>query len=73
MAGIYNASALGKDTKPGKVNNASMYDLQTLMQAGIDPKTGLPVKMSHGLKGYKENIKANLRIIDEQDAVNRYK
>lgn len=46
-------------------------DLKTLIQAGIDPKTGLPLKMTEGCN-YKANIKHVLRIVDEQDAVNRY-
>lgn len=54
-------------------NNAAIYDLQTLIQAGIDPKTGLPVKVVNGLPSkLKEGIKALFRIIDEQDAVTRY-
>lgn len=52
----------------------AMYDLQSLIAAGIDPKTGLPIRMgSPGQGPYKEAIKKTLRIIDEQDAVNRYK
>ena len=48
-------------------------DIQTLFQAGIDPKTGLPVKMTSGCKAeLKENLKKFLRLVDEQDAVNRY-
>lgn len=54
-------------------NNAAIYDLQTLVQAGIDPKTGLPLKLTQGLASkLKEGIKALFRIIDEQDAVTRY-
>ena len=46
-------------------------DLKTLIQAGFDPKTGLPNKI--GTKPcLKENVKKALRLIDEQDAVNRY-
>lgn len=46
-------------------------DLKTLLAAGIDPKTGLPVKAKIGCN-IKEEIKKALRIIDEQDACNRY-
>ena len=54
-------------------NNAAIYDLQTLVQAGIDPKTGLPVKAVNGLPSkLKAGIKALFRIIDQQDAVTRY-
>lgn len=50
---------------------AKLPDLTTLYQAGINPKTGLPVKLSDK-KHLKEDIKKFLRLIDEQDAVNRY-
>lgn len=54
-------------------NNACLPDLEPFFAAGIDPKTGLPVKVTSACQGYlKENIKKQLRIIDEQDAVNRY-
>jgi len=54
-------------------NNAKLPDVTTLFQAGIDPKTGLPVKFSSCSKAVlKEDIKKFLRLIDEQDAVNRY-
>ena len=52
---------------------ANIPDLETLLKAGIDPKTGLPVKLGKGPKcTTKEDIKKFLRLIDEQDAVNRY-
>lgn len=48
-------------------------NLEPLIAAGIDPKTGLPAKVTGSSPCFlKENIKRNLRIIDEQDAVNRY-
>ena len=51
-----------------------MPNLEALLAAGIDPKTGLPVKVSSGTKcTLKNDIKKIVRIIDEQDAVNRYK
>ena len=46
-------------------------DIQTIIQMGINPKTGLPYKL--GDASSKGDIKKILRIIDEQDAVNRYK
>ena len=52
-------------------NNARMVDLNLFMQAGINPKTGLPIKFGTGPTS-KEDIKKVLRLIDEQDAVNRY-
>lgn len=50
-------------------NNARMVDVNAFVQAGIDPKTGLPIKLgdSCALKG---DIKKCLRIMDEQNAVN---
>lgn len=47
-------------------------DVKTLVQAGIDPKTGLPIKIASSCV-HKDGIKHIVRIIDEQDAVNRYK
>ena len=48
-------------------------EIQTLFQAGIDPKTGLPLKFMSGAKCMlKEDLKKFLRLVDEQDAVNRY-
>lgn len=71
MAGIYNASAKGTDVKQGKINNSALPNLEPLYAAGIDPKTGLPIKMADATKaGFKENNKKLLRIIDEQDAIN---
>lgn len=54
-------------------NNAVLYDPKMLISAGIDPKTGLPLKFD-GLDCYggKENIKKQLEIVDRQDAINRY-
>lgn len=52
---------------------AKLPDIQTLLSAGINPKTGLPLKVGDMSGGPKESIKKFLRIIDEQDAVNRYK
>ena len=52
---------------------ANLPNIQTLIQAGIDPKTGLPIKLGAGNKCVlKEDIKKFLRLVDEQDAVNRY-
>lgn len=54
-------------------NNARMYDPNIAIQAGIDPKTGLPIKMSDLYKSKKPDIKKVLRIIDEQNAIRRFK
>ena len=54
--------------------NPCLPDLQTIINCGIDPRTKLPLKM--GLSDptqLKTNIKRALRIVDEQDAVNRGK
>lgn len=50
-------------------NNAKLTDPNLLIQAGIDPKTGLPIKLGSGCDS-KAEIKKNLRIVDEQDAIN---
>ena len=54
-------------------NNAKMFDTNAIIQAGIDPKTGLPIKLAGSepcaLQG---NIRKQLRIMDEQNAINRY-
>ena len=43
-----------------------------ILAAGIDPKTGLPLKLGTECKSeLKTNIRRQLRIIDEQDAINR--
>ena len=52
-------------------NNAKMIDINTILQAGIDPKTGLPLKFTDESE-LKENIRKLLRIVDEQDAINRF-
>lgn len=47
--------------------------LDVFVQAGIDPVTRLPLKLSSGRKAaLKEDVKKFLRLVDEQDAVNRY-
>lgn len=54
-------------------NNAALYDPNILISAGIDPKTGLPIRMDNSLSCIqKADIKKQLRIVDEQDAVNRF-
>ena len=49
---------------------ARLPDYQTVVTAGINPKTGMPIRMAG--PSTKEDIKKALRIVDEQDAVNRY-
>lgn len=55
-----------------KVNNSRLPDLSTFIQAGINPKTGLPLRMGDCGAELKANIKKLLRIMDEQDAINRF-
>lgn len=54
----------------------TIKDIKLLVQAGINPKTGLPIKYSDIGKQFnpklKEDCRRFLRIIDEQRAVNRY-
>lgn len=55
-------------------NNAKLPDYSTLIQAGINPSTGLPVKMGDPGDGrIKTDLKRVLRVLDEQEAINRYK
>lgn len=57
----------------GAVKGPALYNLDPYYAAGINPKTGLPIKMGNAGEGWrKEAIKKALRIVDEQDAVNRY-
>ena len=47
-------------------------NLEALIAMGIDPKTGLPLKFGGTKKTLKTDIKKALRVIDEQDAINRF-
>lgn len=51
-----------------------MYDTSTYVAAGINPQTGLPIKVTDNQINCvsKADIKKQLRILDEQDAVNRF-
>lgn len=55
-----------------KKNNAYLPNLEPFWAAGIDPKTGLPVKLEP-LACLDGNILKNLRILDETQKVNLYK
>lgn len=52
----------------------AMYDIDTYIAAGINPQTGLPIKAGDNQINSicKADIKKQLRILDEQDAVNRF-
>lgn len=55
------------------MSKPKLPDIKSLIQAGINPVNGLPYKMCSDLGAeVKNNIKRNLRIIDEQDAIKRY-
>ena len=54
-------------------NNAKIPDIDNLIAAGINPKTGLPLKAGSSACDLKNNFKRGLRIKDEQTAINRYK
>lgn len=54
-------------------NNAKLVDPSLILQAGINPKTGLPTKCGASPTVLKENMRKMLRIIDEQDAINRFR
>ena len=50
-----------------------MVPLDLYIQAGIDPKTGLPLKVSGSVPSeLVNNVKRQLNIVDLQDALNRY-
>lgn len=51
----------------------ALYDIQALIAAGINPKTGLPIKMGGKVEdGLYDKTRINLRVMDEQQAVGRY-
>ena len=50
----------------------AIFDIDTLLQAGINPKTGLPMKFGGKRCSTKEDIKRAIRKNDEQIFVNRY-
>ena len=54
-------------------NNARIPDIKTLIAAGIDPKTRLPIKMVDSESFLEKGIYNALKILDEQNAVNRFK
>lgn len=55
--------------KVGK-NNAKLPDIETFIKAGIDPKSRLPLKFTN-TANLESEILMQLRILDEQTAVNR--
>lgn len=65
-------ASITQGNKTTKINNAALPNLDTYIAAGINPKTGLPIKMGDTGCILKENMKKLMRITDEQDAINRY-
>lgn len=53
-------------------NGPYLPDLEPLMAAGIDPKTGLPYRFGSANTALKDNIRKTLRVLDEQNAINRF-
>lgn len=49
-----------------------IVDVDTIIAAGINPKTGLPTRMGGTAFTLKEDLRKIFRIKDEQDFVNRY-
>ena len=48
-------------------------DIQSMITAGIDPVTGLPIKVAQPFTEFTDaDAKKFLRIIDEEDAINRF-
>ena len=54
------------------MGNPKILDIDTLIQAGINLKTGLPAKLSGRRCSTKEDIKREIRKNDEQIFCNRY-
>lgn len=51
----------------------NLPNIQELIQAGIDPKTGLPIKVAAAQESaLKANLTTALRIMDEQAAIRKY-
>ena len=55
-----------------KVKGPYIPNMEAYIAAGLNPATGLPYKMGGNEVQTKIDIKRALRIVDEQDAVNRF-
>ena len=56
-----------------RVRVPTLPNLEPLIAAGIDPKTGLPIKVAGDKSAALRNeVRRLVRIQDEQDAINRY-
>lgn len=51
---------------------AGTPDIIPFIAAGMDPRTGLPKKAIDAPFALKESLQKTFRVVDEQDAVNRY-
>jgi hypothetical protein len=52
---------------------AKIPDLMTMVQMGIDPTNGMPTRIGVAQDNkIKEDVRRSIRIMDEQEAVNRY-
>lgn len=60
---------MAKNGKPGK---PFLPNLQPYIAAGINPKTGLPLKFDQDGSALKNNIKQLIKIVDRTDACSRY-
>lgn len=59
----------------GRKDQPSIWNLEPYIAAGIDPMTGLPKKISDAMPECAitaNDIQRQLRIVDEQDAINRF-
>lgn len=56
----------------GRTRVPHIANVEPYIQAGINPNTGLPVKFTDNLDcALKDNIKKVIRVVDEQNAVNK--
>ena len=56
----------------GRTRVPHIANVEPYIQAGINPNTGLPSKFTDNLDcALKDNIKKVIRIVDEQNAVNK--
>ena len=63
---------MSKNKNKKSSSGPKMFDINLLIQAGIDPGTGLPLKIGGLDYPLKNNIVRALKVLDEQNAVNRY-
>lgn len=60
---------MAKQPKTGK---PCLPNVQPYIAAGINPKTGLPFKFEEMQSKLKADIKNLIKVVDRQDACNRY-